>query len=49
MAALPVLLEGIESWVKKNRNISKIEVVETKMLRSVESCTRLDNFKNENM
>lgn len=44
--AFPTVLYGDETWVKKNKNVSKIKVMEMK-LWSVMTCTKLDRIKDK--
>jgi hypothetical protein len=46
---VPVLLYGSEKWTLRQRDWNRIQATETKYLRTVKGCTRLDQIRNEDM
>ena len=42
--AIPILLYGSETWVKKKKDEQKVQTAEVKCLRSVKRCNRRDHI-----
>jgi hypothetical protein len=49
MMATPTLFYGLETWVKKKRDLSRKQATETNFLTSVKGCTKSDGIKNEDI
>jgi hypothetical protein len=47
--ALTTLLYGNESWAVRTKNMNRIQSVETRYLRTVRCCTRLDHIEIEDI
>jgi hypothetical protein len=47
--AVPVLLNGSETWTPRKRDWNRIQAAEMKYLRTVKGCTRLDQIRNEDV
>jgi hypothetical protein len=47
--AVPVLLQGSETWTLRKRYWNRIQAAEMKYLRIVKGCTRLDQIRNEDI
>jgi hypothetical protein len=45
--AAPLLLYGLETWVNKKRDLTRIQAAEMDFFRSNEGCTKRDRIKNE--
>jgi hypothetical protein len=45
----PVLLYGSETWTPRKRDWNRIQAAESKHLRTVKGCTRLDQIRNEDI
>jgi hypothetical protein len=44
-----VLLYGSETWTPRKRDWNRIQAAETKYLRTLKGCTRLDQIRNEDI
>ena len=47
VVARPTLLYGSETWVMKERDMTRLEAAEMRFLRSVKGYTRLDKIRSE--
>jgi hypothetical protein len=47
--AIPVLLYGCETWTLKKIDWNRIQAAEMKYLRTVKSCTEIDQLRNEDI
>jgi hypothetical protein len=47
--AVPVPLYGSETWTLRQRDWNRIQAAETKYIRTVKGCTRLDQIRNEDI
>jgi hypothetical protein len=47
--AVALLLYGSETWTLRKRDWNRIQAAETKYLRTVKGCTRLDQVRNEDI
>ncbi|XP_075214212.1 uncharacterized protein LOC142320395 [Lycorma delicatula] len=45
--AVPILIYGSKVWVLRSWDESRIQAAETRFLRAVKGCTRVDRIRNE--
>jgi hypothetical protein len=46
---VPTLMYGDETWVETKRSLRSVETAETRFLRSVKDCSRLDKVSSHDM